>query len=461
MPALVLKSYEQILQAMINHVVAQSDLSDVNDASQFKHLLSGPAREMDEIYFQMGSMRDLFSLDAAQGDDLDARAQEIQPALLTRIAATKATGFVVFSRAVTSGTVNIPAGTVVKTADGKEFETTAVGTILDTFSVSADVPIIAKVAGADGNVVASTIIKFDNKPTGVDSVTNNADTNFGTDEESDDAFRDRIREFISSLARCTPEALEFIAKTVELSTGQRVIFAKVVEDLINRGEVILYVDNGQGTAESFTEVLGENVTEGLSGPPPDSAVGGEEFLFLDQKPIRRVGPTPLSILSSVRGPLTDGVEVTVNDADGQLFFDPPLVTGEIITASYTAFDGLLAAVQKVIDGDPNDRVNFPGWRAAGVRVLTAVPQILIVQVVANLVITEGFADAAVQTEVRDALLEYINNLGISGDVIRNRLIEVMMSVPGVENLTLTDPLTDIIMLDDQLPRTTILNIALT
>jgi len=461
MPALILKSYEQLLQAMINHVVAQSDFSDVTDASQFKHLLSAPAREMDEIYFQMGTMRDLFSLDAAVGDDLDARAQEIQPALLTRGSATKATGFVTFGRTGTSGTVNIPAGTVVKTADGKEFETTAVGQIMNGFSTSADVPIIAKIAGIDGNVVPSTILKFDNKPTGVETVINNSDTNFGLDEETDDSFRARIREFISSLARCTPEALEFVAKAVVLSSGQRVIYSHAVEDTINRGEVTLYIDDGQGTAESFIEIPAENVTEGLAGPPPDSAVGGEEILTLNNKPVRRAGPTAFALTSSVRGVLTDTVEFVLNDANAELFFTPPLVVGEVITAAYTAFDGLMAAVQKVIDGDPADRLNFPGWRAAGVRVLIAVPQVLIVQVTSNLVIRDGFSTVDVATNVQNALLEYINNLGISGDVIRNRLIEVAMSVDGVDNLTMTDPVSDIVMLDDQLPRTTTSNLTLT
>jgi phage-related baseplate assembly protein len=94
-------------------------------------------------------------------------------------------------------------------------------------------------------------------------------------------------------------------------------------------------------------------------------------------------------------------------------------------------------------------------------VLTAVPQILIQQVTANLVIAEGFDELSVQTEVSDAILEYINNLGISGDVLRNRLIEIIMSVSGVTNTTLTLPAIDVIILDDQLPRTTAGNVTLT
>ena len=461
MPSLVLKSYEQILQQMINSLVATSDLSDVTDSSMAKHLLAAAAREIDEAYFQLGNMRDVFALDTATGTDLDERAQEIQPALLTRYVQVKATGFVTFSRAGTAGIATIPLGTVVKTGDGKEFETTAVGQILNGNTDSANVPIIAKVGGSDGNVAALTIIKFDNKPTGVDTVTNNVDTNFGADQESDDAFRDRIKEFISTLSRCTPEALEFIAKTVILPTGQRVVFAKVVEDHENRGEVTLYVDDGQGTAESFTEIFGELVTEGLSGPPPDSAVGGEERLKVNSTPVRRVGPTPFNLASSVRGALIEDTDFTLNAANGQIVFTPALVLGEVITASYTAYTGLIAEVQKTVDGDPTDYINYPGWRAAGVRVTTDVPQVLIQQVVASLVIGEGFSEAEVQAEAKDALLEYINNLGISGDVIRNRLIEVMMGVQGVQNLSLADPTNDVILLDDQLPRTSLGNLIIT
>lgn len=459
MPSQQLKRYEQILQGMINGVVARTDLSDLGDTSAFKHLLAATAREVDEAYYQLALMRDVFSIDTAVGDDLDLRAAEIQPSVLVRRAATKATGAVTFSRPGTIGTVAIPAGTVVKTADGKAFQTTSSGSIGAGDTSSLPVAAVAVEAGAAGNVAPGTVVRFDAKPAGVSSVSNLVSFANGTDKETDDEFRARIRSFIRTLSRATNEALEFVARSVSIDTGQRVVYAHVFEDPINRGEVTLYIDDGAGTAETVATVVGENVTAGLSGPPADTAVGGEEFLSLDNKPVK-LG-TPFTLTSSVRGALVDGTDYVLNDADARIYFTPALTAGEGITGGYTHYTGLIAEVQKVIDGDPNDRLNYPGWRAAGVRVRVRTPQILQQVVQASIVVRDGYTQAEVFAEITAAVSAYINGLGISGDVLRNEVIERIMAVPGCYNCTLLSPASDVIMLDDQLPRITSGNILLT
>jgi phage-related baseplate assembly protein len=118
-------------------------------------------------------------------------------------------------------------------------------------------------------------------------------------------------------------------------------------------------------------------------------------------------------------------------------------------------------IQRVVDGDPLNRSVYPGLRAAGVLVRVAVPQVLIQNVQAVLTVMEGYDNTAVITAVKSALKNYINGLGISGDVIRNELIAVIMGVPGIYNCILTTPATDITMLDDQLARTTDSNLLIT
>lgn len=450
MPTQQYKRYEQILQGMINATVSRSDLSDMTDASGAKHILAAPAREIDEFYYQLALVPDRFSIDSAQGDDLDDRAAEIQPALIFRRQAAKSTGQVTFSRSGTSGIVTIPIGTVVKTADGIEFVTTAVGTIPDLSSTSGAVTAIAVEAGAAGDVDPTTIVRFDAKPAGVDTVTNAASFSGGEDKESDDAFRARLKAFIRTLARCTPEALEFIAASVQLENGERVVYAHAYEDPVYRGEVTVYIDNGSGTAETVEVVAAEAVVVG--------ALGGEQFVRLDEYPVKR--SAGFTITSSLGGVLVEETDFYLDEASGWLYFPAGLTAGEDIDADYTAFTGLIAEVQKVIDGDPLDRVNYPGWRAAGVRVRVLTPQILQQVVEAGIVLLEGYSSGTVLPAVAAAISEYVNGLGISGDVIRNELIERMMEVPGVYNLSLLEPLTDTIILDDQLPRVTSGNIIL-
>jgi uncharacterized phage protein gp47/JayE len=455
---------------MISRVVTRTRLSDVADSSSVKHVLAAASRSDDEQYYQMSLLLQLFSIDTAQGEDLDERAKDIQPAVVTRREAVKATGVVVFSRAGTTGTVTIPIGTKVKTADGVIFTTTSVGTITPTSPEkisghgvgrdSNDVAVVAEQPGTSGNVIADTIIKFDTKPVGVDEVTNQAALVNGLDEETDSSFRNRLKAFVASLARCTVSALEVnVIGQSDPTSGQTILFAKVVEDIVNRGDVILYIDDGTGAAESVDTVTGENVTEGLAGPPPDSAVGGEERLNLNEYPIKEVDP--ITISSSIRGALTINVEYYLNPASGQINFDPPLVATEVITASYTYYTGLIKLAQTVVDGDPNDRITYPGLRAAGVLVRVRTPQILLQTITATLTVAEGYDFLDTKDLVIQAIKDYINNLNISDDVIRNQLINQVMDVPGLNDILLTAPANNIAILDDQLARTQDANITIT
>jgi len=463
MPRFTAKRHEQILTKMIAKVVTRSRLSDVSDTSTVKHVLSAAARSDDEQYYQMILLKQLFSLFDASGDDLDERAAEISPSVIYRNPATKSAGNLVFYRVGVTGTVVIPVGTRVKTAGGIVVVTTAAGSITAVSPAilpgavvgqnSGLVPAVADRASADGNVVAGTLIKFDAKPPGVDGVTNPTKFSYGNNKETDDAFRNRIITFIQTLARSTVQAQEFaVLDITDPDTGAVIKFSKAVEDAINRGYTTLYIDDGTGSAQTTTPVTGENVTNGLTGPPPNSAVGGEEKLKLDEKPVKEGAAFVLT--SSIRGVLVPEIDYYVNLASGQINFTPALVASEVITADYTHYTGLVRLAQKIIDGDPNDRANYPGIRAAGTLTWVRTPQVLIQNVDISTVLEPGHDGDEVRANVRTAIVEYINTLGISGDVVRNEIIRKAMAVSGVLDVNLFSPANNVVLLDNQLPRTT-------
>lgn len=528
MPRVQTKRYEQIYAQMIARVVARSRLSDVNDTSVWKHVLAAASRQDDEQYYQMSLLLQLFSIDDCSDDDLDERAKDIQPGVVSRIQATKAVGSVVFSRNGTTGTALIPIGYKVKTSDGVVFVTTEIGEITSTSPEkvsghgvgrdSNEVSVIAEEVGSQGLAAAETIIKFVTRPAGVDEVTNlQAFTEGGLDKETDDAFRTRLKAYIAGLARCNVSAIETgIIGQQDPETNSIILFAHAREDLINRGNVTLYIDDGTGSAESVEDVAepiattltwngtttitgtdaevasddwirldadgqwfqvdtvgGGNttilnpggdtipsgatpsskatdiVTEGLSAG--DAALGGETRLNLDYAAIKDI--LPIFVATSARGNLTKDVDYTLDPTSGLLVFDPALVTDEQVVAGYTRYVGLLAFAQKVIDGDPNDRITYPGFRAAGVMVQVLPPQVLIQTVQATLVVAEGYNQNDVIDEVKTELKNYINGLNISGDVVRAKIYQTIMNVEGVINVDLISPAADVILLDDQLART--------
>jgi uncharacterized phage protein gp47/JayE len=534
MPIFEVRRYEQILAQMLASIATRAGMVDITDTSVTKHILAASARQDSEQWYQMFLVLQLFSIDTASGKDLDERAKEIQPGVVTREGAHKATGTVVFSRSGTTGTTVIPAGTRVKTSAGVIFSTLAAGEITPTsgelisgHGVGRDsgyVAIEADTAGTTGNVAVNTITRFVSKPNGVDSVTNTAGTALGADQESDDSFRRRLKAYVTSLARCQPSAIEFgLVGQRDPVSGKTILYAKLQEDVVNRGFSIVYIDDGTGSAEAVADyatpiaaVLTWNgtttittpdtsevvagdwirldadgqwfeitslvpntsitilnpgadtiptgatsssialdiVTEGLS--PTDEAVGGETRLFLDNIAIKDV--LPVRLASDVNGNLTAGVDYTLDPTRGQVIFTMPLVAGEKIVAGYIRYTGLIEFAQRVIDGDPNDRQTYPGYRAAGCMVRVQTPQILIQPVTLTITVAEGYDHADVRTEVIAAAVNYINTLPVSGDLIRARLISALISVAGVLNVDLITPADDVILLDDQITRTSSSNI---
>lgn len=187
----------------------------------------------------------------------------------------------------------------------------------------------------------------------------------------------------------------------------------------------------------------------------DDAETGQNFFQLNNFPV---------VASSFRIWLDDGgagspvlqSEVTnyrLNRGTGQIeFIGAGVSAGSIIVGNYNYYTALLATVQKVIDGDPDDPVNFPGLRAAGVNVIADTPVIRRIDVRASVVGEPGVQESNLIPQVREAIESYINGLGIGEDVIVSEIIERAMRVDGMLDVIVTLPAANIIILENELPR---------
>ena len=460
MPRFTPKRQEQIFADMLPRVVVQGGLTDVTDTNGVKSILNAFARELDEAYYNMGLLLNAFSIDKAEGSDLDARAADI--GTLTRRQSVAASGTVVFSRTGTAGTVAIAQGAKLTTADGAQtFTTTAPGTITAETAPSVAghakgqdsvaVPIIAQDAGASGNVAAGAITSIVSALEGVSSVINLAATVGGQDVESDDAFRARIRSYVASLPRATIQSLTTaVLGATDPDTGRTISYAAIAEDTQTPGVVTLLVDDGTGQATSTAAVQGERLTQGFAGPPPNTAVGGERRFFLDRRPVHP--DEGVTLTSSTRGALVMGTDFHVTPSTGQLLLAQPLTQGEALTADYTCCTGIIALAQRIVEGDPANRAQFPGYRAAGITVNVRTPQVVTTQVDATVTVADGYDPDAISAACISAVTTYVNGLGIGDDIVRASLIAAMMNITGVNNLMLASPAADVPVLDDQIAR---------
>ncbi len=466
-----IRTFEEILERAINRVVARTSLTDINDGSSLKQLLAAWAREADELYFQAANLLDLFDIYKAVGNDLDERAKEFNPNLIGRDPARRATGAVVFGRAGIVGTVTIPIGTQVQVPpDGAQpaiiFETTVDGQILAGFSASAPVDVTALSAGTSGNADSGTITGFTSKPSGVDTVTNPSALTNGRDLESDDAFRTRLVAQIKGLARSHVFGIQTAALSAEdPASGKRVVFAQVVEDFVSLGNVVVYIDDGGGTAKSTLAVVGGSILA--------AATGGERILQLPNYPIDESAPFAVRRTAGTGGSpsgepvgLLPSWAYTLNPASGQInllqaAFPNGLIAGapgDSIAGDWTYYTGLVAKCQKIIDGDPADRANYPGYRAAGVLIKVQTPAIDQQVIRVNITVQAGFDQETAADAVVIALSAYVNGLGIGEDVILNEMRERTMGIAGVYDCEFLTPTENVAVVDGHMARVQAANI---
>ena len=212
-----------------------------------------------------------------------------------------------------SQAVLIPAGTIVATIGGTQFNTTQAVTLLQN-STSISAPIVAVAGGTSGNTSANTITQI---VTGLPYAlfcTNYAATTGGQNAESASQTLARFTAAVAAIGLGTPVAIANSAIGVTVSgTGETVKYSSVYEPWItqvqNNQTVVpgfdLFIDNGSGSASNTLLSL---VTAKLNG-----VVGSLDALGNRPAGVPYVvsGVTPLYSSVVVSGTIIDGSSSTV------------------------------------------------------------------------------------------------------------------------------------------------------
>ncbi len=475
MPVFEPKTFPDFFQRMLNRIVARTELTDLEVGGVLSTVVGAVARELDDISYQIVALQDLWDLDTATGEDLDARAADANPDEITRKLAVAASGTVVFGRSTSTAAVTVPAGTLVAVVGGSpQYQTTAAVTLGIGVTESAPVGVVAVVPGADGNIdpgnattptgIAEIVVNV----AGIETVINDTACTGGQDRETDQQLRNRIKAYLRSLSRATPEALRAAVLGVEVDGYGRIVVADVEELAFpNYGRVYVWIDDGNGTVAVIDDNIGSRETV------IDPAIGGEIRLSLsrgalvdsvppiitwrDHNNYNGAGVDVEHVL--VEGELGDALstyDFTLNYATGVVTINPDgptsipnattstanvagLQPGDALFGEYTYYVGLIAEAQKIIDGDPADRSNYPGYRAAGTYVQVRPPTVYFQQIEATITLDPGYDYATVRAAVAAALENYVNGLGINGDVILSELVNAAQEIEGVFDVVFTRP----------------------
>jgi uncharacterized phage protein gp47/JayE len=122
---------------------------------------------------------------------------------------------------------------------------------------------------------------------------------------------------------------------------------------------------------------------------------------------------------------------------GKMGYSTDIVTG---IDGYTYYTGLMREVQRIVDGYEPDSVSYPGRRAVGGFIEPLFP--LIRRVVMSLEVTtdEGVNLNEISNDIKSAITNYVNGLGVGEDVILSEVIVRIMDITGVAAVTFNTPL---------------------
>jgi uncharacterized phage protein gp47/JayE len=183
-----------------------------------------------------------------------------------------------------------------------------------------------------------------------------------------------------------------------------------------------------------------------------AAEAGQNFFQFNNFPLVRTSQRLW--IDTGAGPAlqVENTDYLLNRGTGEIeFTGSGLGLGTVVVGHYNYYTALIAEVQRVIDGDADDPVNYPGIRAAGIRVLAETPVIRRITVRLSITAQAGLQEADIIPQVQEAVESYINGLGIGEDVIVAEIIERAMTVDGMFDVVVTTPTSNVVILENELP----------
>lgn len=421
-------------QFATGRLVASSQLTDVAEGGTALALCTILGQERASIDRAIQGRLDAKFLDVS-GPDLDAACAQLPNGGVARLGAAAASGAcMVLTRTDTSGTLVVPANTVLGRGDNPSlrYVTTVSVTFLAGESTKGSlaagyIPVVCTTLGTGGNCLAGTINQIVDGPEGLTSVSQAVALGGGVTRETDDKYRLRATLYLQAfMGSNTRKALEYVALTFQSQSGVRARNAATYFDPSTLpGYVELVVDDGTQFAGQY--ITGQTVT---------GTISNAQRRVYTQGPVRDDDLTTAQV--SINGGTPSSVQWTLVAEAGELWFDSSAVTnGDTYEVTdYTVFTGFVAELQAVLFGASTNALAGLGWIAAGCRVRVVPPTPNLVRFSLNLVLRDGADFATVSAQVEAVLTEYCASLGPGVEfLIMDAYAALRTNVPNLADCT--------------------------
>lgn len=259
------------------------------------------------------------------------------------------------------------------------------------------------------------------------------------------------------------------AETTVESPEDGLTFSVVAETTLESEDdyVDVYVQ-ATGTGTSYN-VVADSITELTTGISGIASVNNEEAFVNgtdDETELERklrfqlwLSTIPRAIETAVEygattAKLTDDNGLTLESVQSAWVHEPMVdedpagTPGEIDVFIWNghdiASDELIAKCKKIIDGYVDDSgTRIPGWKAAGVvcNVYSVTPTPVDITMTVYTYADVDFD--SIEADIKTAISAYIADLDIADTLVRAELIDAAMSIPGVYDVTITAPATNV------------------
>lgn len=179
------------------------------------------------------------------------------------------------------------------------------------------------------------------------------------------------------------------------------------------------------------------------------------------------GATPAAgsyrVIHSPRSlPLEPGVDFSFNHTNGDLEVADVLEAHDAVVAAgdnadptvgaYSHATGLVALVQRAVNGDTTNFDDFMGVKAPGVWVVVAVPTTISVNFQISVLPKFGVATSQLYPLVSRVVRAYVNGLGIGEEVLESEIVKLVKLMPGVADVSVLSPAGNVPVADGQIVR---------
>lgn len=410
---------------------------NLRPTSPLAKLLEVIAERLETADAGLSSLRRLADLDyhaqaAVVSPDLEEIARYSLPAgQNTPVQASRGTTTMVLTRSGTSGLVAIPAGTTFAQtkADGVQYLYTSdsAGSWADGSAASSAIPATAVLEGSDPDAIPGAISTLVSTLSATVTAVTNLTSCHGEDAETPAELVQRIRDYRRSMSKVNRSAQFALVRGVRLPSGARVRFCAGTTD--GPGKPVILIDDGTGSSGVSASIAAETIVA--------SAAGGEVELYTSRRPWSS-SPTVYR-----NGVAMTAAEYSTVPAQGQIYLVTALTAAEVITVgAYSVYEGLVAAAQKVLDGDPENLTLTPPASAHGL-VTTVRPASVVSLTIAGVLTTKPGYDPVAEAEACALRIsEYTNGGEIGAPWYTSKAIERAMASPGALKFVLTAPASD-------------------